>query len=349
MALSEDLLWLCRIPSITGQERALCDALIERLSASPGLPSPIRRYGDSLVVPLSRGTGGPKLALVGQLDVCETGQQELNVVGDRVIAPGAADMKSGLSLMLAVAQAPPTRADVTLVLHARGELGFDGSELGAVVERDAELRQLDLALVLKPTDNKLQLGSGGSTQATVGFRGRPAHSGLPGTGPNAIHRFATFLSKITGFSAEPDVVDGLTWYQTLNVTSAHGGRGGSIVPGNFEVNVHHAYGPSTDTHKSQDLLLALVERTAAVRFEELSEPAAPNRSHPLIQRLQESGVRGVEARQTWTEVARFTALGIAAANFGPGPERAAHSRDEFADIGEIEAAHAILTRFLQHV
>ena len=347
MAVSDDLPWLCRIPSFTGKERALCDALQERLSASLPLSSPIRRYGDSLVVPLSRSTGGPKIALVGQLDVCETGQQEVSVVGDRVIAPGAADMKSGLSVMLAVAQAPPKRADVTLVFHARGELGFDGSELGPVIEHDGDLRQLDMALVLKPSDNKLQLGSGGSTQATVGFRGRPGHSGLPGTGPNAIHRFANVLSKITGFSAAPDVVDGLTWYETLSVTSAQGGRGGRIVPGNFEVNVHHAYGPSTDTHKSQDMLLALVDRTAALRFEELSEPAAPNRSHPLIQRLQESGVRGVEARQTWTEVARFTALGVAAANFGPGPERAAHSRDEFADIAEIEAAHAILVRWLE--
>lgn len=345
MDLCDDLLWLCRIPSLTGNERALCDALQQRLSALR-LPAPIRRYGDSLVVPLTRNSGGPKLALIGQLDVCEAGQQEARLEAGRVFAPGASDAKSGLALMLAVTEAPPAAVDLSLVFHARGELGFENSELGWVLAQDAEVAQSEMALVLKPTDNKLQLGCGGSTHATLGFRGRTGHSGLPGAGQNAIHRFASVLSKLAAFTTVEDVVDDLRWRETLSVTSAHGGRTGSVVPSSFEVNVHHAYGPSTDTHQSQDMLLALVDRTAAVRFEELSEPARPNRTHPLILSLEASGVRAVEARQTWSEVARFSALGIAAANFGPGPELAAHSREEYVELAELEAGLGILGRWL---
>ncbi len=348
MELVESLLWLCSFPSPTGQESALCEALQQRLSAL-SLASPIRRYDNSLVVPLTRQTGGPRILLVGQLDVATTGQDAARRDGDRVFAAGASDMKSGLCLMLALAKTPPEHADVTLVFHARGEQGFVGSDLGDVMAQDDELRAAHMALVLKPTDNKLQLGSGGSTQATLGFRGRAAHSGLPGAGQNAIHRSSRVLSELASFTPVPDVVDGLTWYETMSVTSAQGGRGGSIVPASFVVNVHHVYGPSTDCHDSQDKLIALVDGVGAVRFEDLSEPARPNRAHPLIARLEASGVRGVEARQTWTEVSRFAALGIAAANFGPGPERAAHTRDEYVDGAELAAGQSILERWLASV
>ena len=348
MELSEDLLWLCRVPSPPGRERSICDELLQRLSALP-LAAPVRRYGDSLVVPLTRGSGGPKVLLVAQLDAVEAGQSEARWEGARVLAAGAADSKSGLCLMLALARKPPAvLADVTLVFHARGELGMSGSELSLVVEHDGEVRGADIALVLKPTDNKLQLGCAGSTQATLGFRGRAAHSGLPGA-QNAVHRFAGVLSKLASFEPVPDVVDGLTWYETFNVTSIQGGRGGSVVPAGLEVNLHHTFGPSSDSHDSQDKLIALVDRVGAVRFEELSEPARPHRAHPLIAQLESSGVRAVEARQTWTEVARFAALGIAAANFGPGPERAAHTREEYVELSEIEAARAIVWRWLSNL
>lgn len=345
MELLENLLWLCKIPSPSGEERSLADALDQRLAARP-MASPLRRYGNSLVAPLTRGSGGPRVLLVGQLDVANAGQRgEARTEDNRVLGAGAAE-KSGLCLMLDLAERrPPVRADITLVFHARGECGFDGSELRVVMERDAELRGADFALVLKPTDNKLQLGSGGSTHATLAFTGRTAHSGLPGAGVNAIHKFARVLSRLAAFEPVPDVVDGLTWYEMMNATSAHGGRSGSVVPDHLEVNVHHTYGPSTSSHASQERLMALVDRVGAVRFEELSRPAPPNRNHALVAALEQSGVQGVEARQTWTEVASFTALRIPAANFGPGAERTVHARGEMTGLSELGQAQTILDRW----
>lgn len=346
MELLENLLWLCKIPSPSGEERPLADALGQRLAALP-LASPLRRYGDSLVAPLTRGSGGPKVLLVGQLDVANVGyRREARTENQRVLGAGVAE-KSGLCLMLDLAERrPPVRADVTLVFHARGELGFNGSELRLVMKEDAEVRGADFALVLKPTDNKLQLGCGGSTHATLAFAGRSAHSGLPGAGVNAIHKFAGVLSRVASFQPIPDVVDGLTWYETMAATSAQGGRAGSVVPAHLEVNVHHTYGPSKSAHDSQDQLMALVDRVGAVRFEELSDPAPPNRSHPLIAALEQCGVRGVEARQTWTEVSSFSALRIPAANFGPGMERTMHAQDEVTELSELERARTILDRWL---
>src|ERR1051325_11218010 len=104
MSLSEDLLWLCSIPSLIGEERALCDAVQQRLSGAP-LAGAVRRYGDSMVVPGRRGTGGPHVVLDGHLDVVRTEHDgPPRIEGDRLYAPGAADMKSGLCLMLALAE-----------------------------------------------------------------------------------------------------------------------------------------------------------------------------------------------------------------------------------------------------
>ena len=346
MELHENLLWLCGIASPSGGESKLADELNQRLAAL-SLPAPIRRYDHSLVVPISRDTRGPKIALVGQLDVADAGQPgPPRLEGDSVIGAGTADAKSGLCLMLDLAERPPTlHADLTLVFHARGELGFDGSALGPVLRKDSELAKTELALVLKPSDNKLQLGSGGSTQATLAVRGRTAHSGLIRAGDNAIHKFAGVLNRLATYEPVADVVDGLTWYESICATSVHGGRGGSVVPDDLEVNAHHTFGPSTSSHDSQDKLMALMDRVGAVRFEELSRSAAPNRAHPLIRSLEQSGVLGVEARQTWTEVARFTALGIAAATFGPGAERAAHSRTESIEVSQLALARGILDRW----
>src|SRR5262249_25370224 len=101
--LGETLFWLCDIRSPIGEERALCDAVGARLSASGGGEGAgvVRRYGDSLVVPVRRGTGGPRIALVGHLDVVRTEHDgPVRVEGDRLYGPGAADMKSGLAVML---------------------------------------------------------------------------------------------------------------------------------------------------------------------------------------------------------------------------------------------------------
>ena len=48
----------------------------------------------------------------------------------------------------------------------------------------------------------------------------------------------------------------------------------------------------------------------------------------------------------WTDVARFTTLGIPAVNFGPGDPMFAHKQDEHVPVEHIVRASAILQRWL---
>src|SRR5271154_336223 len=123
--LDETLLELCEVPSPIGEERVLCDVVEARMAKLP-LAAPIRRYGESIVVPLTRGRG-QRIALVGHLDTVRTENGPARIEGDRCFGAGASDMKSGLAVMIAAAEALRRDAlgcDLTLVFYAREEGPF---------------------------------------------------------------------------------------------------------------------------------------------------------------------------------------------------------------------------------
>lgn len=350
--LVETLLWLCRVPSPIGDEATLSRAVEARLAARP-LAAPIRRVGDSFVVPVRRGTGGPKIALVGHLDVVRTEHEgEPRVDGDRLYGPGAADMKSGLAVMLDVVEsglAAELDVDLTLVFYAREEGPFAENELGPVLAADPELSSVDLAICLEPSDNKLQLGATGSIHASVTFTGRTAHSARPWQGENAIHKAGAFLAELDARAPREVTIDGLVYRTVTSVTLAEGGRGRNVVPDRFKLNLNHRFSPDTSLDEARREVEALVAGRAELEFTDLSPAALPFASHPLVAALRSAGVHGVEPKQAWTDVARFAALGVAAVNFGPGTQAQAHQKNEHTSIAGLVEGKRLVESFLRSV
>ena len=329
VALEETLVWLCSIPSPIGEEKALCDAVTERLARLP-LAAPIRRYGDSIVVPYTREGGRPHVALVGHLDTVRTENGPARLEGDRVFGAGASDMKSGLAVMIVLAETIGRRAtcDLTFVFYAREEGPFAENELGPVLAQDPELRSVDLAVCLEPSDNRLHLGCCGALHATVTFQGKTAHSARPWEGDNAIVKAAPLLARLAALTPEEHVIDGHVYRTVTTATLANGGRGRNVVPDAFTLNLNHRFAPDTSIEQAKAAVVALVGEGARVEFTDESPAAMPSASHPLVQALIASGVRSVEPKQAWTDVARFSTLGIPAVNFGPGENAQAHQKNE---------------------
>ncbi len=347
--LHETLLWLCSIPSPIGEERAICDAVQQRMEKL-SLPAPVRRYGDSIVVPISRGTGGPAIALAGHLDVVRTEHEgPARIEGDRLFGAGAADMKSGLAAMIHLVETTDPRAfrgDLTLVFYAREEGPFAENELGPVLAEDPDLRHQAFAVCLEPSDNRLQLGCNGSLHARVTFRGRTAHSSRPWQGDNAIHQAAGLLAAL-GALAPIEYRDGdLVYRQVTSATMAQGGRGRNIIPDSFELNLNHRFTPDTSLDEARVAVLRLVAGQAEVVFTDESPSAPTARSHPETARLVQAGVSVVEPKQAWTDVARFATLGVPAVNFGPGVNAQAHQKNEWTTLPLLDEGVAILRRWL---
>lgn len=349
ISLEETLLWLCSVPSPIGEEKALCDAVAERLARLP-LPSPIRRYGQSIVVPLvrKREAGRPHVVLAGHLDTVRTENGPAKIEAGRCFGAGAADMKAGLSVMIILAETLGERAacDLTLVFYAREEGPYADNELGPVLAQDDDLRTADLAVCLEPSDNRLHLGCCGSIHATVTFEGKTGHSARPWEGENAITKAAGLLDRLAVLAPIEHHIDGLLYRTTTTVTLANGGRGRNVVPDTFTLNLNHRFAPDTSLDQAQADVRALVGEGARLDFTDLSPAALPNASHPLVKKLIAAGVRAIEPKQAWTDVARFSALGIAAVNFGPGENAQAHQKNESTDLALLSQGYRILFGWL---
>jgi succinyl-diaminopimelate desuccinylase len=347
--LDDTLLWLCSVASPIGEERALADAVEGRLRGNAAVTRVVR-IGDSLVADVGPRRGRPCIGLAGHLDTVRTENGPARLDGGRCFGAGSSDMKSGLALMLVLAETLDPRdlgCDLTLVFYAREEGPFAENELGRVLAEEPALSRLDLAVCLEPSDNRLHLGCNGSIHATVTFEGRTGHSARPWEAENAISKGAHFLAELARREPVVSVIDGLTYRTVTTATQARdGGRGRNVVPDRFVVNLNHRFAPTTSLEQAQADVRALVGDRGDVVFTDLSPAAMPSASHPLVEALVRVGVRGVEPKQAWTDVARFAALGVPAINFGPGENAQAHQKNESTSLALVHEGYGIFASWL---
>ncbi len=358
-SLQRTLLDLVRIPSPIGEEKALCNAIEARLRRTIEGAS-FERFQDSLLVRLPFPGNGPRIGLIGHLDTVRTEHDgPPRIEGTKLYGAGAADMKSGLALMIELAEQfgrSPTKGqgdatgspcDVTLVFYEREEGPYDENRLGPMLAAYEELQRLDLAICLEPSDNKLQLGCMGSLQAAVVFHGRTAHSARPWQGENAIHKAGAFLTEL-GERAPNDVhLDGMLFREVVSATLANGGRGRNIVPDRFELNVNYRFAPGRLGEDVVHDLRVLVGARAEVNVKDLAPGGRPHADHALVKSLIAKGVKAVEPKQAWTDVARFDSYDVPAVNFGPGTQAQAHQRNEYTELPQLIEGYEILSRFLR--
>ncbi len=333
--LEATLLSLCAVPSPTGEEGPLCDLIEHDLVALVGRAR-VARDGHSLVVTPEAPEGVPRVALAGHLDVVRTEHDgPPRIDGERIYGPGAADMKSGLAVMLHLLRdlrsGRAARYAPTFVFYEREEGPYLENRLGDLLDHFEALRKVDLAVCLEPSSNALQLGCMGSLHARVRFHGRTSHSARPWQGENAIHKAAPFLSRLGARAPRDVVIDEMLYREVMSATLAEGGRGRNVVPDLFTLNVNVRFAPGRTPDDAADELAMEVAGDGTIEVFDRSPSALPARSHPLVAAIEALGLPSVEPKQAWTDVARFATVGVAAVNFGPGTQSQAHQRNEWTD------------------
>jgi succinyl-diaminopimelate desuccinylase len=325
--LLDRLLFFLERSSVTGAEKRLCDDLEARISASPGWE--VERISNNLAVRRGKPDASrQRVVLAGHLDTVPEpeGGIKVRVEGDRVYGRGASDMKAGDAVMLALLEEvdwEASRFEPAFVFYEREEGSYAENGLEAVFAGCPWVLDAGLALVPEPTSAALEVGCVGTSQVEVTFRGRSAHAARPWQGENALTMAGEFLSLLHERPAEEVVVEGLPFYEVLTPTLAWGGRAKNIVPDSFVVNVNYRFAPGRDLEDVKRL------------------------ENPLLRELIDTGLE-VRPKQAWTDVARFSERGVAAANFGPGLPSQAHQEAEYAEIPLLEDCYSQLTSFFRH-
>lgn len=345
--LVSSLLELLRIPSVTGDERALADALARRYRHEE-----VRRLGDSLIVGVE-DPDRPNVLLVAHLDTVPpaTSDGPPGLRDGRVVGRGASDMKAGLAVAMDVFEDPALRAgphNTLLVAYAREEGPNADNELGPLLAAAAELRDADLAIVLEPTDLEVQLGCMGALHAEVAFAGRAAHSARPWQGENALTAAAPFLAELHGLAPRDVTVDGLGYREVVVATQAWTGSARNVVPDRFTVNVNYRFAPDKGLEAAEARVRELVADRAAVTVVDRAPAGRPFRDAPLVSRFLSAVGATMGPKQAWTDVARFSEVGVPALNYGPGSTAQAHQAGEYVLVEDLLAARAGLARFLSH-
>jgi succinyl-diaminopimelate desuccinylase len=83
-----------------------------------------------------------------------------------------------------------------------------------------------------------------------------------------------------------------------------------------------------------------------VRLVDAAGGARPGLDHPAAAALLAAVGRPATAKFGWTDVARFSALGVPAVNFGPGNPSLAHHDEERCAAAEIVECERVLRTWL---
>ncbi|MDP2624044.1 MAG: succinyl-diaminopimelate desuccinylase [Actinomycetota bacterium] len=342
MSLVDDLVWLIDIPSPTGSEQRLRDAVAERLA-----PLEPRIVGNSVVV--GRRTGRPVMSLYGHLDtVPDQGNLPARVEGGRVHGLGASDMKGGLAVMVALLEAPALRDgpyDLLGVFYDAEEGPADANGLELVLDESPDLLESIFAVVMEPTDGELQLGCQGTINARVEFHGESAHSARPWLGENAITKAGRWMAAMHERGWRDVDVAGLTFKETYAVTLAEGGVAANVIPARFVLNLNHRYPPDRSVEQAEAMVREVCSDADSVQIVDRAMAAPIPEDSPHLDRLR-ALVSRVSAKTAWTDVARLAARGIPAVNYGPGEVAQAHKQDESAPIEAMEECFRVMKEFL---
>ena len=359
--LVERLLEHCDHVCVTGDEGPIADAVVDRYT---DLGETVTRVGNSVVVGARTGDR-PLVLLVGHLDVVPPTDDDRDPrVEERdgeqvVVGRGTSDMKAGNVIAMAAFEDADLRArspyELALVLYAAEEGPAEDNELTDVLAEVSWLREAELAIVLEPTDGEVQLGCLGGLHARVAFTGRQAHSARPWHGENALTAAGTWLAELDAREPERVEVDGIAYHDVWSATQAWTDNLGppfgerfarNVIPGTFVVNLNLRFAPSRGLATAEQELRELVDDRATVEIVDRSPPAPPRLDVPTVRTFVESIGAPVAGKQAWTDVARFSELGVPACNYGPGLTAQAHQRGEYVPIPAVEAAHERLRRFL---
>ena len=335
---------IVNIESVSGNEKAIADAVETELSRLPHLD--VSRFGNTVVARTAQGHE-ERVVIAGHLDTVPLNDNlPARRDDENLHGLGSCDMKGGVAVALRIAATMPvTNRDVTFLFYECEEVEEKRNGLKLLGESNPALLQADFAILMEPSDAVVEAGCQGTMRIDVVTHGERAHSARAWNGVNAIHGAAEVLSRLNAYEPRRPVIDGLEYHEGLNAVFISGGVAGNVLPDRCTVSVNYRFAPD----RSEAEALAHV-REVFDGFElEVSDsaPAAmPGLGVPAAAAFVDAVGGVANPKFGWTDVARFSELGIPAVNYGPGDPLLAHKKEEFVPVEQLRQVEQQLRTWL---
>jgi succinyl-diaminopimelate desuccinylase len=335
---------LVDIESVSGDEQPLADAVERALRSHPHLK--VERFANNVVARTELGRP-ERVVVAGHLDTVPVNgnlpsrRDEVNIHG-----LGSADMKSGCAVALRLAATvPEPNRDVTYVFYECEEVEAERNGLRHLAAAQPDLLRASFAILMEPSNGVVEAGCQGTLRVDVTARGERAHSARWWMGSNAIHAAGQVLARLAAYEPRRPVIDGLEYREGLNAVFIDGGVAGNVLPDLCRVSVNYRFAPD----RSEAEAVAHVREVFAgfeVEVSDSAPGALPGLSVPAAAAFLEAVGGTANPKFGWTDVSRFSALGVPAVNYGPGDPLFAHKQDEFVPIEQIRAVERRLRSWL---
>jgi succinyl-diaminopimelate desuccinylase len=339
---------LIDIESVSGDEVAIADAV----------EAALRPYGhlevvrDGQVIMARTELGRPsRVVVAGHLDTVPIARNVPSWTtgdGDDLIVwgRGACDMKGGVAVQLAAAAAldAPSR-DVTWIFYDCEEVEESRNGLGRIARERPGWLTADFAVLCEPTNARIEGGCQGTLRAFVELDGRAAHSARAWMGHNAIHDAGPVLQRLASHVPARVEVDGLSYREGLNAVKISGGIAGNIIPDRCVIEINYRFAPDKSPAEAEAYVREVLSGYS-VRVTDIGPAARPGLDQPAAKEFLAAVGGEAEAKLGWTDVARFSAMGTPAVNFGPGDPTKAHADDECCPASDLVACRDGLLRWL---
>lgn len=307
-----------------------------------------------------RTDAGDGLILSGHLDVVPADEPdwssppfELHEREGRFYGRGMADMKAWVAqaanLVAGLARKPPARS-LLLLLTADEEIGCVGMQHFAQTWGQAGAGVLPKqALVGEPTSLRMVRMHKGHLKARVVAHGKPAHSGYPHLGVNAIELAGHALAKLAWLAAElrgersansehfPECP-----FPVLNVGKIAGGSAVNIVPERCEIEFGLRLLPGQENaammarvQAELDTLPRPIRDRLSLEVVNDNPPMLCDGTAPLCGVLADLiGSRETHGVSFASDAGWLSTLGVQCVLFGAGSIEDAHRANESIDIAE---------------
>jgi succinyl-diaminopimelate desuccinylase len=335
---------LVDIESVSRNEQAIADAVETALRGLGHLT--VSRHGNTVVARTELGHG-ERVVIAGHLDTVPVNDNlPARREGELLHGLGTCDMKGGDAIILRLAATiPEPNRDVTFILYEAEEIDSEFNGLNLLSQSHPALVRGDFAILMEPSNAEVEAGCQGTLRVEVRATGERAHSARSWKGVNAIHRAGPILERLNAYLPRKPLIDGLEYHEGLNAVAIRGGVAGNVLPDECVVEVNHRFAPDRSEAEAQEYVRDFFEGYD-VTVVDSAPGALPGLDLPAAKAFVEAVGREVNPKFGWTDVARFTSLGIPAVNFGPGDPMLAHKQEEHVPVEHIERCERQLREWL---